>query len=96
MLVLGLQRGPGVAQDPPALAGFYRSLLTAVAVPTFWRGRWQPCDRSGWPDINSYDILVPWSREGDHRWLIVLILSDAPATGRGRHPGRTSAAAGGG
>ncbi len=59
MLVLGLQRGPGVAQGPARAPGFYRFLLTAVAVPTFRRGRWQPCDRSGWPDINSYDNLVP-------------------------------------
>jgi Alpha amylase, catalytic domain len=69
-----------------ALAGFYRSLLTAVADPTFRHGRWQLCDRSGWPDNNSYENLVAWSWDGDHRWLIVVNLSDAPATGRVRAP----------
>src|SRR5512133_3499481 len=38
----------------PIRSPFHRSFLTAVADPTFRNGRWQLCDRSGWPGDDSY------------------------------------------
>ncbi len=73
---------PALRRDPPALAGFYRFLLTAVADPTFGAAvaAVRPLRLAGHQQLRQ---PRPWSWEGDHRWLIVLILSDAPATGRG-------------
>jgi hypothetical protein len=68
------------------LAAFYRRLLAALADPTFRDGYWQPCERSGWPGDNSFENLVAWSWDGATRWLIVVNLSDAPATGRVKAP----------
>ena len=68
------------------LAAFYRRLLAAVADPTFRDGHWQLCERSGWPGENSFENLVAWSWAGATRWLIVVNLSDAPATGHVRAP----------
>jgi hypothetical protein len=55
--------------------------LAAVADPTFRDGNWQLCERSGWPGDNSFENLVAWSWDGATRWLIVVNLSDEPATG---------------
>jgi hypothetical protein len=68
------------------LEDFYRSLLTAVADPTFRTGRWELCDRWGWPDNDSFNNLVAWSWDGATRWLIVVNLSDDTATGLVRAP----------
>ncbi len=65
-----------------ALAQFYPSLLRALSDPTFRHGRWQLCDRSGWPDNQSFHNLVAWSWDGTSRWLIIVNLSDRPATAR--------------
>ena len=37
-----------------AVAEFYRTLLTTLADPTFRDGRWELCDRSGWPGNTSF------------------------------------------
>jgi hypothetical protein len=58
---------------------FHRSLLAALGDPTFRSGRWQLCDRDG---ID----LVAWCWDGDHRWLVVVNLSDHVATGSVRAP----------
>ncbi|MET0965525.1 MAG: alpha-amylase, partial [Nakamurella sp.] len=63
------------------LEDFYRLLLRAVADPTFRTGRWQLCDRRGWPGNESFANLVTWSWNGDTRWLIVVNLSETTATG---------------
>jgi len=68
------------------LEDFYRSLLTAVADSTFRTGRWELCDRWGWPDNDSFNNLVAWSWDGATRWLIVVNLSDDTATGLVRAP----------
>jgi len=70
--------------DDHHLAEFYRTLLSAVADPTFRAGYWELCDRSGWPGNTTFENLVAWSWAGATRWLMVVNLSDATATGRVR------------
>jgi hypothetical protein len=69
-----------------ALSAFYRTFLSAVADPTFRRGGWHLCDRSGWPGDDRYQNLVAWCWEGDSRWLIVVNLSESTAAGLVRVP----------
>jgi Alpha amylase, catalytic domain len=69
-----------------ALSAFYRSLLPALADPTFRYGHWKLCDRFGWPGDGRYENLVTWCWEGDTRWLIIVNLSDGTAAGRVRTP----------
>jgi Alpha amylase, catalytic domain len=64
-----------------ALLAFYRTFLPAVADPTFRHGRWQLCERSGWPGDDRYQNLLVWCWEGDTRWLVVVNLSDNTAAG---------------
>jgi hypothetical protein len=66
------------------LAGFYRSLWSALADPTFRHGRWRLCDRSGWPGNDGYENLVAWCWDGESRWLVVVNLSGATAAGHVR------------
>jgi hypothetical protein len=63
------------------VAQFYISLLGALTDPTFRHGSWQLCDRSGWPDNDTYRNLLAWSWSGASRWLIIVNLSNQPATG---------------
>ena len=63
------------------LAGFYRTLLAALADPTLRSGTWRLCDRSGWPGNETFEHLVAWCWEGDTRWLIVVNLSATTAVG---------------
>jgi hypothetical protein len=65
-----------------ALAQFYPALFEALGDSTFRHGRWQLCDRSGWPDNQSFQNLVAWSWDGASRWLIIVNLSDQQATAR--------------
>jgi hypothetical protein len=64
-----------------ALLDFYRSFLGALTDPTFRLGRWQLCERSGWPGDDRYQNLVTWCWDGDTRWLIVVNLSDTTSAG---------------
>ena len=68
------------------LAGFHRSLLTALDDPTFRTGTWQLCDRAGWPGDASFRNLVAWCWDGDTRWLVAVNLSGATAAGHVRAP----------
>jgi hypothetical protein len=68
-----------------AVADFYRTLLDALADPTFHEGRWQLAECSGWPGSGA-DNLAAWCWDGDARWLVVVNLGDRPATGRVRAP----------
>jgi Alpha amylase, catalytic domain len=80
-----LGRYPDEPTDP-TLYAFYRALLPALADPTFRKGHWQLCDRSGWPGDDRYQNLVAWCWEGDTRWLIMVNLSDGAAAGLVRTP----------
>jgi hypothetical protein len=56
---------------------FYDKLLAAINAPIFRDGEWKLCERSGWPDNQSFQNLVAWSwvKDNDRR-LIVVNLSD--------------------
>jgi len=66
----------------PALRDFYLRLLKLVNRDAFRNGRWQLCERSGWPDNSSFQNLVAccWTGEKE-RYLIVINLSDAQSQG---------------
>jgi glycosidase len=60
------------------LRAFYGKLLAAINSPVFRDGKWQLCERSGWPDNPSFLNLVAWSWTGnDERYLVVVNLSAA-------------------
>jgi glycosidase len=55
---------------------FYYQLLGAVKETRLREGTWQLCERSGWPDNNSYLNLVAWCwNQGESRYLVVVNLS---------------------
>ncbi len=65
------------------LKDFYTTLFKAINNTAFRDGDWHICEISGWPDNNSYTNLISWCwREGDHRWLIVVNLSNIDVQGR--------------
>lgn len=65
------------------LYDFYTALLDAVSRPIFHDGEWSLCDRTGWPDNDSFRNLVAWSWvQGDEHYLIVVNLSDRCARAR--------------
>lgn len=65
------------------LQNFYRRLLAALANPIVHEGKWSLCDRSGWPDNQSFQNLVAWKWvRGVERSLIVVNLSSAPVQAR--------------
>jgi glycosidase len=65
------------------LVGFYRRLLAALNRPAFRDGRWQLCERSGWPDNPTWQRILAWCwARDDERYLIVVNLADQPAQAR--------------
>ena len=65
------------------LRSFYSKLLAAINHPVFREGQWALCERSGWPDNQSYQNLVAWCwTRGDERYLIAVNLSNGEAQGR--------------
>ena len=77
-----LGRRPAEAADSD-LQAFYRTLLRIIRRPLFQEGEWSLCERSGWPDNQSYLNLVAWcwKREGE-RTLVIVNLSDSSAQAR--------------
>ena len=43
------------------LQAFYRRLLAAMNTETFRGGEWRLCERSGWPDNQTFLNLVAWT-----------------------------------
>lgn len=77
-----LGRRPEEPADPE-LQNFYRRLLAALANPIVHEGKWSLCERSGWPDNQSFQNLVAWKwTRGVERNLIVVNLSGVPAQAR--------------
>jgi hypothetical protein len=76
-----LGRSPREGGDAE-LAVFHRALLTALRDNTFRSGAWSLCDASG----SDAAALVAWCWEGDRRWLVVVNLGAAPASGKVRVP----------
>ncbi len=65
------------------LQDFCTKLLLAINSPVFREGGWNLCERTGWPDNQSYENLVAWTWNKDgERYLIVVNLSDNPAQAR--------------
>lgn len=69
------------------LAAFHRMLLEALHDNTFRTGDWRLCETSPWAGTKRAQ-LVAWCWDGDRRWLIVVNLSAAAASGRVRVPWR--------
>jgi hypothetical protein len=81
---LGRRPTEQVDQD---LVAFYEKLLKETARDVFRNGEWRLCERSGWPDNQSYLNLIAWCwRKDDHRYLIVVNLSGASAQALVRIP----------
>ena len=68
------------------LFAFYQTLLAALKDPVFRTGTWGLCECTGWPGNDTTANLVAWSWEGDSRWLVVVNLGDADASGHVRAP----------
>ena len=74
-----LARRPDEAADRE-LQDFYTKLLLAINSPVFRAGDWNLCERTGWPDNQSYENVVAWTWNKDEdRYLIVVNLSDSAA-----------------
>ena len=81
-----LGRRPAEVIDE-GLHTFYAKLLQAIDRTIFRAGKWELCERSGWPDNASYLNLVAWSwTDGDDRYLIVVNLSDSKSEGHVKIP----------
>ena len=58
---------------------FYRRLLAATNRDVFRNGDWRLCERSGWPDNQSYLNVLAWCWiKGDERHLVVINFRTAP------------------
>ena len=69
------------------LQSFYQRLLKAVSNRAFKEGQWGLCERSGWPDNQSYRNLIAWCWHGaGERFLVVVNLSDWGAQARVQLP----------
>jgi hypothetical protein len=70
-----------------ALQTFYEKLLAAINAPIFRDGEWKLCERSGWPDNQSFQNLVAWSWvKDDDRRLVAINLSDTAVQARVKAP----------
>jgi glycosidase len=69
------------------LLEFYHRLLGVVRNDVFRNGSWQLCERTGWPDNQSFINLIAycWLR-GDDRYLIVVNFSDVQSQGNVKLP----------
>ncbi len=65
------------------LVDFYNRLLKVINQDVFRNGEWRLCERSGWPDNQSYKNILAWCWvwEGE-RYLIVVNFSDVTSQAR--------------
>ena len=85
-----LGRLPDEPPDPD-LERWYQAILRVVRQPALRSGRWQLCERSGWPGNDRWPQLVAWCWEGHaagagvppdvDRWLVVVNLGTDAAGG---------------
>jgi hypothetical protein len=80
-----LGRAPGEDVDTE-WASFHRMLVNVLRSSTFRTGTWSLCGRSARLGDDSFESLVGWCWDGDPRWLIIVNLSAAPASGHVRMP----------
>ena len=75
-------RRPQETADP-ALLSFYATLLKNIDSPVFREGEWMLCERTGWPDNQSFQNLVAWTwRKGEERILVVINFSGSNVQAR--------------
>ncbi len=66
---------------------FYEKLLASINAPIFRDGKWNLCERNGWPDNQSCQNMVAWSWvKDDDRRLVVVNLGDKSAQARVKVP----------
>jgi hypothetical protein len=76
-----------VEQVDQDLAAFYRRLLKEISHDVFREGQWQLCERSGWPENQSYLNVLCWCWvRNEERYLIVVNFSEATAQARVHAP----------
>lgn len=69
------------------LAAFYGRLLKEINRDVFRNGEWRLCERSGWPDNQSFLNILAWCWvKDDERYLIVVNFSDGTTQARVRVP----------
>lgn len=65
------------------LAAFYGRLLKEINRDVFRNGEWRLCERSGWPDNQSFLNILAWCWvKDDERYLIVVNFSDGTSQAR--------------
>jgi hypothetical protein len=81
-----LARRPAEPVDQGVVA-FYERLLEATHRAVFRDGAWQLCERSGWPDNQSFLSIVGWCwvKDGE-RFLVVMNFGSRQAQARLRVP----------
>jgi glycosidase len=70
--------------DEPAdleLKEFYEQLFAALRDDVFRDGEWQLGERHGWAGNDTWQSLVAWGWRGESRKLVVVNLSEEPASG---------------
>jgi len=74
-------------QIDEGLQSFYEQLLAMVSASAFSDGVWSLCERTGWPDNQSFHNIVAWSWDkSDDRYLIVVNLSNNGSQARVKVP----------
>ncbi len=73
-----LGRRPAEPVDDELVA-FYGRLLKEVTRDAFRHGEWRLCERSGWPDNQSFRNVLAWcwAREGERHLVVVNFAQDA-------------------
>jgi hypothetical protein len=81
---LGRRSAEAVDHD---LVAFYRGLLKEISHDIFRNGRWQLCERSGWPDNQSCLNILAWCWISDkERYLIVINFGEGASQALVRPP----------
>jgi hypothetical protein len=81
-----LGRRPAEQVDKDLVA-FYESLLKGIDHEVFRNGQWRLCERSGWPDNQSFLNIIAWCwASDDERCLIVVNFRDGASQARVQVP----------
>jgi hypothetical protein len=81
---LGRRPAEQVDQD---LAAFYQRLLKEINHEVFRNGQWRLCERSGWPDNQSFLNIISWCwTRDDERFLIVVNFREGTSQARVQVP----------
>ncbi|NJD57244.1 MAG: alpha-amylase [Nitrospirae bacterium] len=67
---LGRRPVEPVDQD---LAAFYQRLLKGIDHDVFRNGQWSLCERSGWPDNQSYLNILSWCWSKDEERCLIIV-----------------------